>query len=92
MDVSVGADLDFIELVRSGLLAALEALPPYTLFGLITFGEKVSWICVFATCDEALLIASQDLTCNRVVTDGPACSLHTLSSLGGEPWCESTYP
>eukprot|EP00200_Dunaliella_tertiolecta_P008044 CAMPEP_0202381876 /NCGR_PEP_ID=MMETSP1127-20130417/39382_1 /ASSEMBLY_ACC=CAM_ASM_000462 /TAXON_ID=3047 /ORGANISM="Dunaliella tertiolecta, Strain CCMP1320" /LENGTH=964 /DNA_ID=CAMNT_0048980955 /DNA_START=356 /DNA_END=3245 /DNA_ORIENTATION=- len=41
VDVSRGADADFIELVRSGLFAALEALPPYTLFGLVTFGDKV---------------------------------------------------
>lgn len=27
--------------VRSGLLAALEALPPYALFGLVTFSNRI---------------------------------------------------
>jgi hypothetical protein len=30
-----------VELVRSALLASLEALPPYTLFGLATFSHQV---------------------------------------------------
>jgi len=41
VDLSRRADQDFVELVRCGLLASLEALPPYALFGLITFGDKV---------------------------------------------------
>ncbi|KAJ9517351.1 hypothetical protein QJQ45_016723 [Haematococcus lacustris] len=39
--VDVSGDEDFLEVVRSGLLAALEVLPPYTQFGLITFSNKV---------------------------------------------------
>ncbi len=38
---ATGGD-EWIELVRSALLAALEAVPPYTLFGLCTFSNKVS--------------------------------------------------
>ncbi len=36
-----GGSHEFIELVRSALEAALEALPPAALFGLITFSDKV---------------------------------------------------
>jgi hypothetical protein len=32
---------DFLELVKSALLAALEALPPAALFGLVTFSHKL---------------------------------------------------
>ena len=32
---------DFLELVKGALLAALEALPPVALFGLVTFSDKV---------------------------------------------------
>ncbi|KAL6760798.1 hypothetical protein V8C86DRAFT_2548426 [Haematococcus lacustris] len=39
--VDISGDEDFLEVVRSGLLAALEVLPPYTQFGLITFSNKV---------------------------------------------------
>ena len=40
VDLTCGAD--FLELVKSGLLAALEALPPAALFALITFSTKVT--------------------------------------------------
>ncbi len=40
VDLTCGAD--FLELVKSGLLAALEAVPPSALFALITFSTKVS--------------------------------------------------
>ncbi len=53
VDTSRGCDADFIELVRSGLLASLEALPPYTLFGLITFGDKVR--AVLSPCSRSSL-------------------------------------
>ena len=36
-----GGGIEFIELVRSALEAALEALPPAALFGLVTFSDKV---------------------------------------------------
>ncbi len=36
-----GSD-EWLELVKSALLAALEAVSPYTLFGLITFSTRVS--------------------------------------------------
>jgi len=39
VDLTCGAD--FLELVKSGLLAALEAVPPSALFALITFSTKV---------------------------------------------------
>eukprot|EP00195_Chlamydomonas_chlamydogama_P017072 CAMPEP_0202896248 /NCGR_PEP_ID=MMETSP1392-20130828/5266_1 /ASSEMBLY_ACC=CAM_ASM_000868 /TAXON_ID=225041 /ORGANISM="Chlamydomonas chlamydogama, Strain SAG 11-48b" /LENGTH=777 /DNA_ID=CAMNT_0049581523 /DNA_START=303 /DNA_END=2636 /DNA_ORIENTATION=+ len=39
--VDTAGEEDFIELVRSALLAALEALPPGALFGLITFSNKL---------------------------------------------------
>ena len=39
--VDVDADEHFLELVKSALLAALEALPPSSKFGLITFSHKV---------------------------------------------------
>ena len=39
IDLTCGAD--FLELVKSGLLAALEAVPSAGLFGLITFSTKV---------------------------------------------------
>lgn len=40
--VDVTCSLDFLELVKSGLLAALEALVPNALFGLVTFSSKVT--------------------------------------------------
>mmetsp|Transcript_12575 Transcript_12575/g.35332 ORF Transcript_12575/g.35332 Transcript_12575/m.35332 type:complete len:804 (+) Transcript_12575:541-2952(+) len=39
--VDVTGDEDFLELVKSALLAALEALPPLALFGIVTFSDKV---------------------------------------------------
>eukprot|EP00976_Prorocentrum_cordatum_P113000 1195629-Prorocentrum_minimum.AAC.4 len=39
--VDLDAGEDFIELVKSALLAALEALPPGSLFGLVAFSHKV---------------------------------------------------
>ncbi|DBA67299.1 TPA: hypothetical protein ACH3X2_001602 [Trebouxia sp. C0005] len=39
VDLTCGAD--FLELVKSGLLAALEAVPPLALFALITFSPKI---------------------------------------------------
>ena len=36
---------DYLELVRCSLLAALEALPPCTEFGLATFSDKVTRTC-----------------------------------------------
>ncbi len=39
VDLTCGAD--FLELVKSGLLAALEAVPPSALFALLTFSTKV---------------------------------------------------
>mmetsp|Transcript_68432 Transcript_68432/g.216567 ORF Transcript_68432/g.216567 Transcript_68432/m.216567 type:complete len:252 (-) Transcript_68432:72-827(-) len=39
--VDLAASEDFLELVKSSLLAALEALAPSALFGLITFSHKV---------------------------------------------------
>ncbi|GAX84626.1 hypothetical protein CEUSTIGMA_g12047.t1 [Chlamydomonas eustigma] len=38
----LGGGPEFIELVRSALEAALEALPPCALFGLITFSDKLA--------------------------------------------------
>ncbi|CAI5459494.1 unnamed protein product [Closterium sp. Yama58-4] len=40
--VDVSGSEEFLELVKSSLLAALEALSPAALFGLVTFGSKVS--------------------------------------------------
>mmetsp|Transcript_35145 Transcript_35145/g.91272 ORF Transcript_35145/g.91272 Transcript_35145/m.91272 type:complete len:638 (-) Transcript_35145:739-2652(-) len=39
--VDVACDDDFLELAKSALLAALEALPPTALFGVVTFSDKV---------------------------------------------------
>ena len=39
--VDLCCDEEFLELVRSALLAALEALPPSAVFGLVTFSDKV---------------------------------------------------
>ena len=39
--VDLTCSLDFLELVKSGLLAALEAVPSASLFGLVTFSHKV---------------------------------------------------
>ncbi|CAI7844557.1 unnamed protein product [Closterium sp. NIES-54] len=39
--VDVSGSEEFLELVKSSLLAALEALSPAALFGLVTFGSKV---------------------------------------------------
>ena len=36
---------EYLELVRCSLLAALEALPPCTEFGLATFSDKVNSMC-----------------------------------------------
>ena len=36
---------EYLELVRCSLLAALEALPPCTEFGLATFSDKVTSVC-----------------------------------------------
>jgi secreted protein with Ig-like and vWFA domain len=45
------ADEEYLELVKSALLAALEALPPVALFGVITFSDKVGILptCIFKT-------------------------------------------
>jgi len=40
--VDLDAGEEFIELVKSALLAALEALPPGSLFGLVAFSHKIS--------------------------------------------------
>lgn len=40
--VDVTCGMDFLELVKSALVAALEALVPSALFGLITFSSKVT--------------------------------------------------
>lgn len=40
--VDLTCSLDFLELIKSGLLAALEAVPPASQFGLITFSHKVN--------------------------------------------------
>ena len=40
--VDLTCDVDFLELAKSGLLAALEAIPPASLFGLTTFSRRVS--------------------------------------------------
>ncbi|KAK9823450.1 hypothetical protein WJX72_002854 [[Myrmecia] bisecta] len=39
--VDVACSEEFLELVKSALLAALEAIPPAALFGLVTFSRKV---------------------------------------------------
>eukprot|EP00193_Tetraselmis_chui_P003922 CAMPEP_0177762252 /NCGR_PEP_ID=MMETSP0491_2-20121128/6244_1 /TAXON_ID=63592 /ORGANISM="Tetraselmis chuii, Strain PLY429" /LENGTH=846 /DNA_ID=CAMNT_0019278291 /DNA_START=238 /DNA_END=2778 /DNA_ORIENTATION=+ len=39
--VDVACDEEYLELVKSALLAALEALPPVALFGVITFSDKL---------------------------------------------------
>ncbi|KAL4183100.1 hypothetical protein AMTRI_Chr11g96520 [Amborella trichopoda] len=39
--IDLSASEEFLELVKSGLLAALEALGPGSLFGLITFSHKI---------------------------------------------------
>ena len=41
--VDVAGGEEFLELVKSSLLAALEALPPAALFGLATFSRKVGF-------------------------------------------------
>ena len=40
--IDLTCSLDFLELVKSGLLAALEAVSPASLFGLVTFSHKVN--------------------------------------------------
>lgn len=39
--VDTAASPEFVEVARSALLAALEAMPPAALFGLITVAEEV---------------------------------------------------
>lgn len=39
--VDLTCSIDFLELAKSGLLAALEAVPLASLFGLVTFSHKV---------------------------------------------------
>ena len=39
--VDVSGSEDFVEVVKSGILALLEALPPYVLFGLITVSDSI---------------------------------------------------
>jgi hypothetical protein len=39
--VDTCCDEDFLELAKSGLMAALEALPQGALFGLVTFGSSI---------------------------------------------------
>ena len=39
--VDLSCNEEFLELVRSALLAALEAVPPAARFGLVTFSDKV---------------------------------------------------
>lgn len=56
--IDLTCNLDFLELVKSGLLAALEAVSPASLFGLVTFSHKVkctnaaisSFFCVAHSC------------------------------------------
>ena len=43
VDLTCGPE--FLELVKSGVLAALEAVPPTALFGLVTFSTKVRTYC-----------------------------------------------
>lgn len=43
--VDAACSPEFLEVVRSALLAALEALPPAAFFGLITVAEEVGWGC-----------------------------------------------
>jgi hypothetical protein len=47
IDTCCGAE--FMEGVKSALLAALEAMPSFALFGFVTFGEEVRvWdVCAF---------------------------------------------
>ena len=42
--IDLTCSLDFLELVKSGLLAALEAVPSASLFGLVTFSHKVNCV------------------------------------------------
>ena len=53
--IDLTCSLDFLELVKSGLLAALEAVPPASLFGLVTFSHKVK--CVNAAISSCFLVA-----------------------------------
>lgn len=79
VDLSRGADEDFVELTRSALLAALEALPPYALFGLITFGTQVGWD---PAPSEACCLARghmEHALASEVV--GAEASMHVLGSL-----------
>lgn len=46
--VDLTCSIDFLELVKSGLLAALEAVPPASLFGLVTFSHKVPSVAQWA--------------------------------------------
>uniref|UniRef100_A0A0D9ZKH9 Sec23/Sec24 helical domain-containing protein n=1 Tax=Oryza glumipatula TaxID=40148 RepID=A0A0D9ZKH9_9ORYZ len=39
--IDLSSSEDFLELVKSALLAALEAIPPGSLFGLLTFSSKI---------------------------------------------------
>lgn len=45
--VDLTCGVDFLELVKSGLLAALEAVPPASVFGLVTFSHKVDSVLVW---------------------------------------------
>ena len=47
--VDVTGTEEHLELVRCSLLAALEALPPCTAFGLATFSDKVITFCHHVT-------------------------------------------
>uniref|UniRef100_A0A7S0EQM2 Protein transport protein SEC23 n=1 Tax=Hanusia phi TaxID=3032 RepID=A0A7S0EQM2_9CRYP len=39
--VDVSGSEDFVEVVKSGILALLEAIPPYVLFGLVTVSDSI---------------------------------------------------
>ena len=52
--IDLTCSLDFLELVKSGLLAALEAIPPASLFGLVTFSHKVN--CMNMAISSCLLL------------------------------------
>lgn len=61
--VDLTCSLDFLELVKSGLLAALEAVPPAAQFGLVTFSHKVKSMHVASSSCSFCTHKSSSLDC-----------------------------
>ncbi|GFH27007.1 uncharacterized protein HaLaN_25258, partial [Haematococcus lacustris] len=92
--VDISGDEEFLEVVRSGLLAALEVLPPYTQFGLITFSNKVGLHDLRSGVGSVRLVHALDSQ------DGPlAIPLAEVTALASpplpaasSPQCRTPYP